>query len=107
MTGGWAEKQHLGDLPAFAKAEGSDVAQFENFDEEAQRLIDGGETAKIRPQETSRWFAQAAEAVNAQIAEAEKRIGDHRNKEFDSIVLDLKILANLAFYHSRRIPPAV
>ena len=107
MTAGWAEKQHLGDLPTYAKAEGSDVEQFENFDEEAQRLIDGGETAKVRPQETSRWFAQTAEAVNAQIAEAEKRIGDHRNKEFDSTVVDLKILANLALYHSRRIPAAV
>ena len=107
MTAGWAEKQHLGDLPTFAKAEGSDVEQFENFDEEAQRLIDGGETAKVRPQETSRWFAQTAETVNAQIAVAEKRIGNHRNKEFDSTVVDLKILANLALYHSRRIPAAV
>ena len=42
MTAGWAEKQHLGDLATFAKAEGSDVTQFENFDEESQRLIDGG-----------------------------------------------------------------
>jgi hypothetical protein len=107
MTAGWAEKQHLGDLPTFAKAEGSDVAQFENFDEEAERLIDGGETAKIRPQETSRWFAETAEAVKAQVAEAEKRIGDHRSKEFDSTVVDLKILSDLALYHSRRIPAAV
>lgn len=107
MTAGWAEKQHLGDLPTFAKAEGSDVQQFENFDEEARRLIEGGETAKMCPQETSRWFARTAEFVNAQLAEAEKRIDDHRNKEFESTVVDLKILANLALYHSRRIPAAV
>jgi hypothetical protein len=107
MTVGWAEKQSFGTLPSFAKAEGSDVQQFENFDEEAQRLIEGGETAKVRPQETSRWFAHAAETVAAQVAEAEKRIGDHRGKEFDSTVVDLKILANLALYHSRRIPAAV
>ena len=107
MTVGWAEKQRLGDLPSFAKAEGSDTEQFENFDEEAKRLIENGETAKIRPQETSRWFAETAATVNADIAEAQKRIGDHRNKEFDSTAVDLKILANLALYHSRRIPAAV
>jgi hypothetical protein len=107
MTAGWAEKQHLGDLPSFAKAEGSDVAQFEDFDEEAQRLIDGGKTAKIRPQETSRWFEQTADAVNALVTEAQKLIGNHQNKEFDSTVVDLKILANLALYHARRIPAAV
>ena len=47
MTRGWAEKQRLGDLPAYAKAEGSDIQQFASFDEEAQMLIEGGETAKI------------------------------------------------------------
>ncbi len=49
MTRGWAEKQRLGDLPAYAKAEGSDIQQFANFDEEAQLLLEGGETAKMRP----------------------------------------------------------
>ena len=49
MTRGWAEKQRLGDLPAYAKAEGSDIQQFASFDEEAQMLIEGGETAKMRP----------------------------------------------------------
>ncbi len=121
MTAGWAEKQHLGDLPTFAKAEGSDVAQFESFDEEAQRLIDGGETAKTRPEETSRWFAETAKYVLAKAAEAEKRhTTDSRpdrlrssreqewhDKEFSSTIVDLTILANLALYHSRRIPAAV
>jgi len=107
MTRGWAEKQRLGDLPAYAKAEGSDIQQFVNFDEEAQNLIEGGETARTRPAATSRWFAQAAADVHAQVAEAEKRIGKHRNKESDSTITDLKILANLSLYHSRRIPAAV
>ena len=70
-------------------------------------LIEGGETAKIRPAENSRWFAQTAADINSQVAEAEKRIGSHRNKEFDSTITDLKILANLALFHSRRIPAAV
>ncbi|MEK7674541.1 MAG: hypothetical protein AAB676_01735 [Verrucomicrobiota bacterium] len=107
MTRGWAEKQRLGDLPAYARAEGSDIQQFSNFDEEAQMLIEGGETAKLRPAENSRWFAQTAADINAQIAEAEKRIGSHRNKEYDSTIADLRILANLALFHSRRIPAAV
>ncbi len=107
MTAGWAEKQRLGDLASFAKAEGSDIAQFENFDEEAARLIERGETAKVRPQETSHWFAKKAAEVSTDVAEAERRIGEHRNKEFDSTIVDLKILANLALYHSRRIPAAV
>ena len=107
MTAAWAEKQHLGDLPTFARATLSDVQLFENFDEEAQLLIENGETAKVRPQETSRWFAQTADDVSAQITEAEKKIGTHRSKEFDSTIIDLKILAGLARYHSERIPAAV
>jgi hypothetical protein len=107
MTRGWAEKQRLGDLPAYAKAEGSDIAQFASFDEEAENLIEGTETAKTRPPETSLWFARTAEEVLAHAAEAEKRIGDRRGKEFTSTVTDLRILANLALFHSRRIPAAV
>jgi hypothetical protein len=107
MTRGWAEKQRLGDLPAYAKAEGSDTQQFASFDEEAQLLIEGGETAKMRPPQTSRWFTQTAADILAQVAEAEKRVGDRRNKEFHSTVVDLRILAGLAQYHAQRIPAAV
>jgi hypothetical protein len=107
MTRGWAEKQRLGDLPAYAKAEGSDIQQFANFDEEARLLLEGGETAKIRPAANSRWFAQQADGISVAAAEAEKRIGNDRGKEFDSTVTDLKVLANLALFHSRRIPAAV
>ncbi|HLJ96145.1 MAG TPA: hypothetical protein VKU02_23415, partial [Gemmataceae bacterium] len=107
MTRGWAERQRLGDLPIYAKAEGSDIQQFASFDEEAKCLLEGGETAKIRPGETSRWFTATAGEVLAHVAEAEQRVGSHRNKEFDSTITDLKILANLALYHARRIPAAV
>ncbi len=48
MTRGWAEKQRLGALPEYAKAEDSDIQQFTSFDEEARLLIEGGETAKLR-----------------------------------------------------------
>ena len=40
-------------------------------------------------------------------AQAEQRVGDHRNKEFDSTLADLKMLVQLALFHSRRIPAAV
>lgn len=107
MTRGWAEKQALGNLPAYAKAEGSDIEQFANFDEEAQLLIAGGETAKVRPAENSRWFVHITADIAVQVSNAEKVIGSHRSKEFDSTVTDLKILAHLALFHSRRIPAAV
>ena len=106
-TRGWPEKQRLGDLPQYAKAEGSDIAQFASFDEEAQMLITGGETAKIRPSSTSRWLEQTSTDINQLVAQAETAVGDKRNKEFDSTITDLKILSNLALYHSRRIPAAV
>jgi hypothetical protein len=107
MTRGWAEKQRLGDLPAYAKAEGSDIQQFTSFDEEARMLLEGDETAKIRPAANSRWFEKVAAETSAAVAEAERRVGRHRSKEFDSTVTDLKILAHLALFHSRRIPAAV
>jgi hypothetical protein len=107
MTRGWAEKQRLGDLAAYAKGEGSDIQQFASFDEEAQMLLDGDETAKTRPGQNSRWFAQTAADISAQVAEAGKRIGSHRNLEFDSTITDMKVLADLALFHSRRIPAAV
>ncbi|HEY0056583.1 MAG TPA: hypothetical protein VGB63_14610 [Pedobacter sp.] len=106
-TRGWPEKQSLGSLPLYAKGEGSDIQQFASFDEEAQILIGGGETAKILPSLTSHWFEHASSTINKLITEAEKVIGNNRNKEFNSTITDLKILSNLALYHSRRIPAAV
>jgi hypothetical protein len=106
-TRGWAEKQRLGDLPTFAKAEGSDIRQFANFDEEAQLLLEKGETAKILPSTTSRWFAKTSADLNSLVTQAEKATGTNPGKEFISTVTDLKILLNLALYHSRRISAAV
>ncbi len=106
-TRGWSEKQRFGDLPQYAKAEGSDIQQFANFDEEAQMLIEGGETAKILPSMTSRWFEQTSSDILKFIAEAERAGGNEQNKEFISTSTDLKILSGLALFHSRRIPAAV
>ena len=106
-TRGWPEKQRLGNLPEYAIAEGSDIQQFASFDTEAQLLIEGGETAKILPSQNSLWFQQISEEINQLLEKAEIAIGDNSNKEFISTVTDLKILSNLALYHSRRIPAAV
>jgi hypothetical protein len=106
-TRGWAEKQHLGDLPSFAKAQLTDLQQFCNFSEEAKIILEGGETAKMRPSTNSLWFRATSDEINKLIDGAEKAIGNNRNKEFNSTITDLKILSNLALYHSRRIPAAV
>ena len=106
-TRGWAEKQRLGDLPEYAKSDRSDTQQFASFEEEAQLLIEKDETAKILPSVNSQWFAKIAADINSMVAKAESLIGKKRNKEFISTITDLKILANLATYHSRRIPAAV
>jgi hypothetical protein len=106
-TRGWAEKQRLGDLPAFARAELSDMQQFANFDEEAKIRIEGGETPKILPSVNSLWFKQTSSDINKLIVQAEQAMGNKQNKEFNSTITDLKILSALALYHSRRIPAAV
>jgi hypothetical protein len=106
-TVGWAEKQRFGDLQFYAKAQSSDIQQFARFDEEAKQLIEGGETAKILPSVTSVWFQKTADSLNRLIAAAQNAMGANSNKEFTSTIVDLKILSNLALYHSRRIPAAV
>ncbi len=106
-TRGWAEKQRLEDLPIYAQGEGSDIQQFASFDEEAKLLIEGGGTTRILPSANSIWFEQTSKDINKLIKQAEKAIGNKRNKEFNSTITDLKILSNLALFHSRRIPAAV
>jgi hypothetical protein len=107
MTRGWAEKQRLGDLPSYATNAGSDLRQFANFDEEAELLINKGETAKILPSMNSLWFEHTSSDINRLIKKAERAIGNNQNKEFNSTITDLSILSNLALYHARRIPAAV
>src|SRR5262249_36232317 len=102
-TRGWVEKQRREDLPAYAKAEPSDTEQFMSMDEAARNLLEGKDSARRSPLSTSQWFAQLSTDVQMLVGEAEKRVGKDRNKEFNSTMVDLKILANLALYHSRRI----
>jgi hypothetical protein len=103
-TVGWPEKQRWGDLPEYSRAEGSDTAQFQGLDEAARDMLDGTESAKLSPEENSEWFARTSQDVLAEVKKAERAVSrGQRSKEFDSTMVDLKILAHLAGYHSQRI----
>jgi hypothetical protein len=107
MTRGWAEKQRLGDLESYSGNTGSDLQQFASFDDEAKLILGGGSDARILPSMNSVWFKQTADEINELISNAENAKGNSLNKEFISTITDLKILSNLALFHSRRIPAAV
>ena len=106
-TSAWPEKQRLGDLPLYARAEGSDLQQFASYNEEASVLLGELETAKTLPSTTSLWLEKLSDDIKQKVAEAERSIGTKTNKEFNSTATDLRMLANLALYHSRRVPAAI
>ncbi|HVZ66567.1 MAG TPA: hypothetical protein VG936_18525 [Lacunisphaera sp.] len=107
-TRGWAERQALGNtLAAYAKNEGTDTELFENFAQAAARIATGSATAKVTPEQTSRWFDATADDILARVQAAEAAIGAKRGNEFDSTMTDLRILAQLARFHARRSLAAV
>ena len=101
-TRGWVEKQRMKDLPEYAKSLPSDTQQFLSIDDAARYQLEGKDSAKIWPQQSSRWFAGVSKDVLSLVEQAQKRIGDNQSKEFDSTMADMRILANLAMYHSHR-----
>ena len=106
-TRGWPEKQAIGTLPQYATGESNDIQIFANFDEEAQFLIERVETPKLLPSTNSIWFKEHSESINELIRQAENSAGRNRSNEFKTTITDLKIISNLALYHSCRIPAAV
>lgn len=106
-TRGWAEMQRQDELPKFAGLEGSDIEQFMNPKEAALSILQGTDTAKRRPEETSRWFAEIAGAILAEVQQARTAAGGGESSEFLSTVTDLRILAGLARYYACRLPAAV
>jgi hypothetical protein len=106
-TRGWPERQRQEDLPAYAKVEPSDIEQFESLSDAAKDIVEGRESARISPLKTSQWFSQTSHDVLALVKEAEQHAGPNPSKEFVSTTVDLKILANLASYHAKRIPAGV
>lgn len=101
-TRGWAEMQRQDGLPRFAGEEGSDTQQFMNPRDAALSVLKGTDTAMRRPEENSRWFAQTADRILAEVSRAERSAGGRAGNEFRATVADLKILAGLARYHSWR-----
>ncbi len=99
----WPEKQRWEDLPEYIHVRPSDTAQFLGIEEAARFHLAGGSSPKISPNKNSRWFADTSEEVLRLAAQAEKNIGDAKNKEFISTMIDMKVLAYLAAYHSRRL----
>ena len=106
-TSAWPEKQRLGDLPLYSRAEGSDLQQFASFDQEAQVLLGTFETGKTLPSTTSLWLQEVSESIDKKVADAVRKIKTEDNKEFNSTIVDLKMMSRLALYHSRRVPAAI
>ncbi len=104
-TRGWAEMMRQEDLPKFADLEGTDIEQFMNPRDAARAAISGTVTSKRRPEETSRWFSQTADAVLNCVREAES--AGAAGNEARSTIADLRILASLAKYYAARLPAAV
>lgn len=102
-TRGWPERSRWNDLPEYSRAEPGDPQLFASLREEARNLLTGGHTPKIRPQTTARWFHDAGQEVLTLVAEAERLVAVPSSKEFRSAVTDLRMLAAIAEYHSRRI----
>jgi len=101
-TRGWVERQRQEDLPVYAKSLPSDTEQFLSMEQAAQCVLDGEDSAKIWPAESADWFAQASKDVLRLVEQAEAAFEDEPNKEFASTLVDLRILAHLAAYHSHR-----
>src|SRR5262249_53677002 len=83
-TRGWPEKQRRESLPDYAKAEPSDTEQFLGMTEAARLLLAGQDSAKIWPQQSSLWFANVADEVLRDVAEAEQRGDSRGNRELAS-----------------------
>jgi hypothetical protein len=107
MTRGWAEKQPLGTLAQYSMAQGSDIAQFASFDEEAANLLNGSETAKVRPEQTSRWFDDAATSIRGDLYHTNGSALVPHAIEFISTASDLMAISALAEFHAHRIRAAI
>jgi hypothetical protein len=105
---GWPELQRMEDLKHFAlKSKPSDIQQFASPKEEAEFILKKRSTVRILPSETSRWFSNISKDILYDVENAEKTIEGYHNKEFISTIIDLKMLAYLAQYHSQRLLAAV
>ncbi|MHC4399198.1 MAG: hypothetical protein ACYTG0_05940 [Planctomycetota bacterium] len=109
-TRGWAEMMRLGDLPQYAEGTGTDVEQFQSYQEAARQLLAGESTALRTPQQTAAWFATVARQVLDDVAAAAaagEELEGRARREFLTTTTDLGILAHLAEYHAARMQAAL
>jgi hypothetical protein len=104
---GFPEKKTGGSLGNYSKILPSDIQIFLSMEEAADLIIKGEQSAKVWPQQTSEWFAETSKEISKLVAQAENVIGGKRGKEFDSTIVDLKILAAIAEFHSNRLRAGV
>jgi len=105
-TRGWAEMMRQGDLPRYAELEGSDIEQFLSPRDAARAIMEGIETSRRHPAETSRFLARLSDEILAHTARAETAAGKPAG-ELAVILADARILAALARYHAERLQAAV
>ena len=106
-TRGWIERQRQEDLPVYAKALPSDTQQFLSPADAAKSILEGTDAPKITPYESSAWFARAANDVLGLVEQAEAHAGGRSDREFAATMVDLRMLAHLARYHSWRAKAGV
>ena len=95
-TRGWAEMMRLGDLPEYAKGTGTDVEQFQSYQDAARQLLAGQRTPLRTPQQTAVWFTSVAQQVLDDIEAATAAGGELKGAsraEFRTTTTDLRILA--------------
>jgi hypothetical protein len=100
----------LGDLPQYAEGTGTDVEQFQSYQEAARQLLAGERTPLRTPQQTAAWFATVARQVLDDVAAAAAagaELQGQAKREFRTTTTDLRILAHLGQYHAARMPAAV
>ena len=98
----WVELMRWHDLPTYINNGPIDIAQFVGIEEAARLRIAGEDSPRIWPRQTRLWFDQTATDIMESLERAETRIGNFRSKEYESTVVDMKILAAMARYHARR-----
>jgi hypothetical protein len=99
----WPEKQRWEDLPQYVNIRPSDTAQFLGIEEAARFHLENRTSPKIWPEQNSRWFAETSREILRLVSEAESKAGPKPGNEFRSTLVDMKVLAFLAAYHSHRL----
>jgi len=109
-TRGWAGIMRLGNLPDYAKGTGTDVQQFQGYEDAAQQLLTKQFTVKRTSAQTSIWFNHLADRMLADVEAATasvQELDEPAAREFRATTTDLRILAHLARYHASRMRAAV